>query len=627
MVLSVSIGSHGSAAAAYYATQDALYEITEQEQDAATLTNATKRTACGYYFGRGAAALGIEGDKIYPNDTQFATLMQGKTPDKSAFLRKGVGTVRKYTNKATGEVRHHSSLSHYDLTFSAPKEVSLLMAVSPDQETRDRFYQYHINAVHTALHYIESQCITRVGSAGKDTAHVDVIVAVFHHTTSRANDPQLHTHAILINGGLRSDGVWGALDSKMLLKKDAPVRLIAGQLYQNTLRTQLEQAETLTTYDRPFSEGKGVSFGIEGITPAQRDAFSSRHQQIVEGLTSSDSGKEVQITAVTTRPPKDHKIVGEALLNEWQHRAQAVDLSWERIVSSTPRVEQSERMSAQHTRAATTTSQRHTPKVVATTSFQTPTFTTPPTPTPNSTHAPSQHLNPTSSAREISPLHRTMATYLQQYQPRGGFTRSHIVFAAIQSPKVAINTALKAAQTFEAKYTRPTRHAGILRLSRVGHRLVNWQSIKEKLVSFGHTLLHYRNTIRWAALYATGRITRKQYLLGREHHHIARLRYERKITHTTYQRYLEALRRDRNIPRSIFIIRAKQATGAMPKKRADYWVKYAQSLKGKTRPQPLTKKERRELLAIKPNWGWTPKITSPSQKISKKEDRARLRLY
>lgn len=617
MVLSVSIGSHGSGAAAYYTTHDALYEVTEQEKDAATLTSThqtTKRAACGYYVGRGAAALGIEGEKIYPNDTQFATLMQGKTPDESAFLRKGVGTVRTYTNKETGAVRYHSSLSHYDLTFSAPKEVSLLVAVSPDKETRDRFYQYHLNAVHAALHYTESQCVTRVGSGGKDTCRVGVIFAVFHHTTSRTNDPQLHTHAILINGGLRSDGVWGALDSKMLLKKDAPVRLIAGQIYQNTLRTQLEQHEKLTTYDRPFSDGKGVSFGIEGITPAQRDAFSLRHQQIVEGLTSNDSGKEVQITALTTRPPKDHKMAGDALLNEWQQRAQAVDLSWERI----PRGAQTDTISAPHTRAATTTTQRHTPKVVSPPSFQKPALTT-----PQSAHA----LKPTSSTREVSPLHREMATYLQQYQPRGGFTRSHIVFAAVQSPKVTINTALKAAKTFEAQYTRPTRYEGILRLSRVGHRLVNWQSIKEKLVSFGHTLLHYRNTIRWAALYATGHITRKHYLLGREHHHIARLRYERKITHTTYQRYLEALRRDRNIPRSIFIIRAKQATGALPKKRADYWVKYAQSIKGEPRPQPLTKKERRELLAIKANWGWTPKITPPAQRISKKEDRARLRLY
>ncbi|MFX8848740.1 relaxase domain-containing protein, partial [Acinetobacter baumannii] len=63
------------------------------------------------------------------------------------------------------------------------------------------------------------------------------MVATFEHSTSRALDPQLHTHALVMNIGVRDDGSTGTLSSLSLFE----TKMAAGALYRLHLSSLLER--------------------------------------------------------------------------------------------------------------------------------------------------------------------------------------------------------------------------------------------------------------------------------------------------------------------------------------------------------------------------------------------------
>jgi TrwC relaxase len=106
-----------------------------------------------------------------------------------------------------------------DVTVSAPKSVSILYGLGPP-EVAAAVRQAHQTAVGEALGYLESVAghglrghhgdgrrATRIGTGGW-------IVAAFEHRTSRAGDPQLHTHLVVPNLLRGTDGKWSAVDSR-----------------------------------------------------------------------------------------------------------------------------------------------------------------------------------------------------------------------------------------------------------------------------------------------------------------------------------------------------------------------------------------------------------------------------
>ena len=66
-----------------------------------------------------------------------------------------------------------------------------------------------------------------------DTA--GLTIAKFRQTTSRADDPQIHTHAVISSKVSTADGRWWALDARYLKRKQ---RMIGG-IYQSVLRAEL----------------------------------------------------------------------------------------------------------------------------------------------------------------------------------------------------------------------------------------------------------------------------------------------------------------------------------------------------------------------------------------------------
>ena len=73
----------------------------------------------------------------------------------------------------------------------------------------------HEAAVEVAIAFLdEHAAFTRRGHAGVLQVDTEGLVGVtFVHRTSRAADPQLHTHLLIANKVRAADGKWLAIDS------------------------------------------------------------------------------------------------------------------------------------------------------------------------------------------------------------------------------------------------------------------------------------------------------------------------------------------------------------------------------------------------------------------------------
>ena len=133
--------------------------------------------------------------------------------------------------------RSHPAVAGFDATFSAPKSVSLLFALG-GPETSNEVRNAHDASVRAALGFLETQAsVGRRGRGGLFSIAGDgFVAAAFRHRTSRAAEPQLHTHVVIANlVHSPSDGRWTALDARPLYRWARPV----GHLYEAQLRWEL----------------------------------------------------------------------------------------------------------------------------------------------------------------------------------------------------------------------------------------------------------------------------------------------------------------------------------------------------------------------------------------------------
>ncbi len=191
-----------------------------------------------------------------------------------------------------------------DLTASAPKSVSVLAALA-DPNITAVIEGCHDRAVTQALEYLQrhaahglrghhgdGQAMTRVGTDG-------LIVAGFTHHTSRADDPQLHTHLVIPNLVRGVDGQWSAVDSRAVFRQAKT----AGYLYQAALRHELSR-ELGVTWTVPV---KGCA-EIIGVPQAVLVEFSQRRRQITTELTRTGrhGRRAAQAASLSTRTQKTH---------------------------------------------------------------------------------------------------------------------------------------------------------------------------------------------------------------------------------------------------------------------------------------------------------------------------------
>ncbi len=208
-------------------------------------------------------------------------------------------------------------LPGFDATFSAPKSVSLLHALGTPR-VRGEVVAAHDTAVDAALGYLERQAaFTRTGRDGiHRVATSGVVAAAFRHRTSRAGDPQLHTHVLIANLARGADRRWRTLDGRGLFLH----KMDAGAVYQAQLRAELTRRLGVE-WSQPVN---GLA-EIFDVPRAVLRAFSRRRAEIVAALTArgESSSKAAEVAALSTRSTKQHDVDPAALHNEWLERAAA----------------------------------------------------------------------------------------------------------------------------------------------------------------------------------------------------------------------------------------------------------------------------------------------------------------
>jgi len=238
-------------------------------------------------------------------------------PARFLSLFAGVGAKGEALVQNAGDPKRQPG---WDLTFSAPKSVSCVWAIA-DPQMRSAIEAAQFAALEEAVSYIEEGALTRRGKSGAIKEKAALVVAAFEHGTSRAGDPQLHTHAVLLNVGIRADGTTGSLESRSFYQS----KMAAGALYRAELAHQLMQLG--------FSlRREGTSFEIVGVPLALREQTSTRRKEIEQALAArgESGGRAAAFAALATRGKKEH-VSREALFPLWRELGRAHGLGPESV--------------------------------------------------------------------------------------------------------------------------------------------------------------------------------------------------------------------------------------------------------------------------------------------------------
>ena len=234
-----------------------------------------KEQTAGQWFGETGKPFGIESGSRVQKE-QFTALCKGLRPDNQTKL-----TQRTVANRRC----------LFDLTFSAPKSVSVMALVAQDA----RLIAAHERAVTAALAAAEKLAGARVrqgaavGTRQKRTT-ANIIAAKFSHRESRALDPQLHTHCIVFN--VTHDPVEGRLKAL----EARPIYDHAKQLtqtYRAYLNNSLRELGYQTYWDaHGCPQIRGVDKTILELyskRSSQRDTLISlRAQQLGRKLSNNE---------------------------------------------------------------------------------------------------------------------------------------------------------------------------------------------------------------------------------------------------------------------------------------------------------------------------------------------------
>lgn len=207
----------------------------------------------------------------------------------------------------------------FDLTFSAPKSVSVLYALGSD-DVRAAVRDAHDAAVQASLGYMERHAAMGRRSKGGTQSVLGngFLGAAFRHRTSRAGDPQLHTHVLVANMTRGPDGRWTALDGRRLYAHAKT----GGYLYQAQLRAEL--VRRLGLRFTPVRRGVGE---VDGLPKPLLKAFSRRRAEVEAELErrGETSAAAAQVATLHSRQAKEYGVSGETLLERWQQRAREED--------------------------------------------------------------------------------------------------------------------------------------------------------------------------------------------------------------------------------------------------------------------------------------------------------------
>jgi len=254
----------------------------------------------GQWQGRGAEMLGVAGEV---QSEEFEALRQGLDPRSGEFLRQRHSADRMAADGST----QSRGRNLYDFTISAPKSVSIMAQPGGDA----RLVEAHRKAVQETLTELEHRAASRVrrDRANDNRTTGNLVLAVYHHDTSRELDPQLHTHAVAAN--LTFDGAegrWKALQASDIYEQ----RAYLTEVYRNVLAREVRSLG-YEIEDRRSSKSKNLGFEIKGVSDELLDKYSQRSEQrdraIAEFVESKGRQPSDNEIAVLVRESRADKLV------------------------------------------------------------------------------------------------------------------------------------------------------------------------------------------------------------------------------------------------------------------------------------------------------------------------------
>lgn len=252
------------------------------------------------WVGAGATELGLSGAV---DQASFEKIMDRNLPSVGQ-LPGGQGGARRMG---------------YDLTFSAPKSLSIQALVTGDQ----RLLTAHQEAVKETLAMIEKDVLKAQFKAG-GKVHLEstgkMTAAVFAHETSRELDPQIHSHAVVGNVTRTADGKWRALEGSQFYKH----KMLAGAEYRARLASKVQALGYKVKVTH--SDGR---FELKGISRKQVEGFSKRRVQIESALKASGhkGAKASEVASLATRKGKAPQLNKAQLKETWKIAAKKSGIS------------------------------------------------------------------------------------------------------------------------------------------------------------------------------------------------------------------------------------------------------------------------------------------------------------
>ena len=256
------------------------------------------------WAGKGAEDLGLSGP-VEPD--LFKAVLEGKVLD---------GTGRQLGRGGPdGALQHRPGR---DLTFSAPKTVSLAALIGGDGRVVDA----HDRAVKRSLAWIEGNAAeTRLKDpeTGRMVRAGDqkTVAATFRHDASRNLDPQLHTHAVLANMVRGGDGKWRTMANEALYRRQK----LIGMIYRSELARELGKLGY--GIEKSHADGR---FEIAGVPRKVIEAFSTRRAEIEAAVAergmSGTAGNQrlAERAALMTRAHK-REVDKATLRASWEKQA------------------------------------------------------------------------------------------------------------------------------------------------------------------------------------------------------------------------------------------------------------------------------------------------------------------
>jgi conjugative relaxase-like TrwC/TraI family protein len=263
----------------------------------------------GQWFGKGAEAYGLSG---VVQREHLERVCNGFHPETGKPLVQNAGILEGDKARKPGD----------DMTFSAPKTVSALFAVGDDR-LQAEIRKAHTTAWKAALNLCQDKAgFSRCGKGGQWLEVAPLMWAAFEHCTSRAGDPQLHTHALLINLTKLENGKSRTVDSTHIYHW----KMAMGSVYRAELARGLEK---LGFEIERYEKGSSILFRVRGVPEDVVELWSKRRAEIEEqlkldfGSIDSATSKMCEFASLETRRKKDLEKPRSEMQAGWRQDGEA----------------------------------------------------------------------------------------------------------------------------------------------------------------------------------------------------------------------------------------------------------------------------------------------------------------